>query len=174
MRAANTVTAEEEGPAGGGPLLTHPRSSVLAAKLRAPRADALPRERLDELLEGLWSRRLGLIVAPAGSGKTTLLARFALTAGVPVAWYRPETWDGAVEVLLGYLEAALRPVLGEEVPSGWESVEDAARALQRWRGSRALLIVDDLHTLEGTPAEAARGRLIDYAASRRLLAASRR
>ena len=40
---------------------------------------------------------------------------------------------------------------------------DAANALDAWPGQRVLLVVDDLHTLEGTPAEAALERLIDYA-----------
>src|SRR5262249_60137332 len=106
------------------------------------------------------------------SGKTTLLARFAATAGVPVAWYRPESWDGALDVFLGYLEAAFESALGP-MPGGWRSVEDAARALQTWRGPRALLVVDDLHTLDGTPAEAALERLIDYVPSLHVLAASR-
>jgi DNA-binding SARP family transcriptional activator len=148
------------------------RASVLAAKLRLPRHDALPRQRLDDLLRGAWSRRLGLVVAPAGSGKTTLLAHFAATAGVPVAWYRPETWDGTVEVFLGYLEAGLRDALGD-LPGGWRTVEDAATALQSWRGDRAVVVVDDLHVLEGTPAEAALERLLEYAPSLLFLAASR-
>src|SRR6266581_1606852 len=98
-------------------------------------------------MDRLWGRRLGLVVAPAGSGKTTLLARFAGTAGAPVAWYRPESWDGTVEVFLGYLEAG--------------------------RGDRAVVVVDDLHVLEGTPAEAAFERLLEYAPSLLFLAGSR-
>jgi DNA-binding SARP family transcriptional activator len=145
---------------------------MIAAKLRVPRSEALPRERLDELLRGLWRRRLALVVAPAGSGKTTLLACFAANAGVPVAWYRPETWDGTEEVFLGYLEAALRGALGD-LPGGWRTVEDAAQALETWRGERALVVIDDLHTLEGTPAEAVLERLLDYAPALRFLAASR-
>jgi DNA-binding SARP family transcriptional activator len=156
--------------ASGAPSTSAP--GVLAAKLRLPRSDALPRERLDELLGGLWSRRLAIVVAPAGSGKTTLLARFAATAGVPVAWYRPESWDGAVDVFLRYLEAALRTALGD-LPGNWATVDDASRALQTWPGSRALVVVDDLHTLEGTPAEAALERLIEYAPTLHFLTASR-
>jgi DNA-binding SARP family transcriptional activator len=171
MQATDGVTA------GGAPMQgdfapVRPPSGILAAKLRAPRAEALPRERLDDLLSGLWTRRLALIVAPAGSGKTTLLVRFAATAGVPVAWYRPETWDGALDVFLGYLQAALRTALGG-LPGEWTTVEDAAHALQTWPGERVLLVVDDLHTLEGTPAEAALERLMDYVPSLHLLAASR-
>jgi DNA-binding SARP family transcriptional activator len=171
MQLTDGVTAGEA-PDQGDPAPTRPTSVVLAAKLRAPRAEALPRERLDDLLSGLWTRRLALVVAPAGSGKTTLLARFAATAGVPVAWYRPETWDGALDVFLGYLQAALRTAIGG-LPGQWTTVEEAARALQTWPGERVLLVVDDLHALEGTPAEAALERLIDYVPSLHLLAASR-
>src|SRR5215470_893129 len=126
MQAAKDVSGGGETPGHGDPALARLTSGVLAAKLRAPRVEALPRERLDELLSGLWTRRLALVVAPAGSGKTTLLARFAATAGVPVAWYRPETWDGALEVFLGYLQAALRTAIGD-LPGQWTSVEEAAR-----------------------------------------------
>src|SRR5262245_52586390 len=172
MGAAKRETAWEAGAGASGPAPPSSGAPVLAAKLRVPRADSLPRERLDDLLRGAWSRRLGLVVAPAGSGKTTLLARFAASAAVPVAWYRPETWDGAVEVFLGYLEAALRSALGD-LAAGWRTVEDAARALEAWPGDRALVVVDDLHVLEGTPAEAAFERLLDYAPSLLFLAASR-
>ena len=171
MLAPNSVTAVWE-TSDTEPAPSQERGGILAAKLRVPRADSLPRERLDDLLSRLWTRRLGLVVAPAGSGKTTLLARFAAIAGVPVAWYRPETWDGAEDVFLRYLEAALRGALGG-LPGGWGSVEDAARALQTWPGPRVLLVVDDLHTLEGTPAEAALERLLGYAPSLHLLAGSR-
>jgi DNA-binding SARP family transcriptional activator len=172
MQATDGVTASGGAGDEGDRGLKRPPSGVLAAKLRAPRAEALPRERLDDLLSGLWTRRLALVVAPAGSGKTTLLARFAATAGVPVAWYRPETWDGALDVFLGYLQSALRTALGG-LPGEWATVEDAARALQTWPGSRVLLVVDDLHVLEGTPAEAALERLIDYVPALYVLAGTR-
>ncbi len=138
------------------------RGPVLAAKLRVPRADALVRERLDALLGGLWSRRLALVVAPAGSGKTTLLAHLAATAQAPVAWYRADNLDGSLASFLSHLEAALRSALGD-LPGGWTSVVDMARGLDRWTGDRALLVIDDFHTLEGTPAEPALERLIEYA-----------
>ena len=172
MQATDGVTASGGAVDESDPGLTRPASGVLAAKLRAPRAEAFPRERLDDLLSGLWTRRLALVVAPAGSGKTTLLARFAATAGVPVAWYRPETWDGALDVFLGYLQAALRTALGG-LEEEWTAVEDAARALQTWPGSRVVLVVDDLHVLEGTPAEAALERLIDYVPALYVVAGSR-
>jgi len=135
----------------------------VAAKLRIPAAEALPRDRLESRLEAAWRHRLTLIVAPAGSGKSTLLARFAAAgAGLPVAWYRAETWDASEATLLRYLEAALTRVL-PDVPGAWSTVEEAAGALDRRTEQPAMLIVDDLHTLEGTPAEAALGRFVEYA-----------
>lgn len=135
---------------------------VVQAKVRAPRARMLPRERLDAVLGQLWSRRLGLVVAPAGSGKTTVLAGFAAAAAAPVAWYRAESWDGGEDVCLRHLEAALTIAMGE-LPGSWASVGDAVHALEAWPGERALLVVDDLHALDGTPAEATLARLVEYA-----------
>jgi len=105
---------------------------------------------------------VGLVVAPAGSGKSTLLAGFAASADVPVAWYRAESWDAKTSTLLSHLQSAFTAALGS-IPDGWDSVETAARALESWAGGRALLIIDDLHTLEDSPAERTLERLIDYA-----------
>lgn len=135
--------------------------SVVSAKVCVPHLQSLARERLDALLSGLSSYRVGLVVAPAGSGKTTLLSRFASTATVPVAWYRAESWDGNAKTMLNHLETAFAAAL-PDLPRGWLSVEDAARALETWAGTRAALVIDDLHTLEDSPAEAALERLIDY------------
>ena len=133
----------------------------------------MPVERLDALLESVWRHRLGLVVAPAGSGKTSLLTRFAARAGGPVGWYRAEGWDRDEQALLRHLEAALAPQL-DGVSGAWQTIADAANTLDGWRGAPILLVVDDLHTLEGTAAEAALERLIDYApASLTVLAAAR-
>jgi DNA-binding SARP family transcriptional activator len=137
-------------------------SPIVAAKVRVPPAAALQRERLQSLLDAIWERRLGVVVAPAGSGKTTLLADFAARAGVPVAWYRAESWDADEASMVRHLEAAVQSAL-PEVPGGWGTVEDAAAALESRSFERALLVVDDAHGLEGTPAEAALGRFVEYA-----------
>lgn len=133
----------------------------------------MPVERLDALLDSVWSYRLGLVVAPAGAGKTTLLARFAARAPGPVGWYRAEPWDRDEPALLRHLEAALAPQMAG-LETGWQRVADAANALDAWRDGPVLLVIDDLHTLEGTPAEAALEQLVDYApSSLTILAASR-
>ncbi len=135
---------------------------VVPAKIRVPAPDALPRERLEVRLAHAWRHRLTLVVAPAGSGKTTLVARFAAQAGVPVGWYRAETWDADEASFVRHIEAALRSAL-PDLPGGWTSIEDVAKALETRPAPAALLVIDDGHALEGTAAEAALGRLVDYA-----------
>lgn len=137
-------------------------TEVVATKVRVPAVPSMGLDRLDARLDGVWNHRLGLVVAPAGSGKTSLLARFAARAPGPVGWYRAEGWDSEEAALVRHLEAALAPVL-PGIARRWSTVADAANALAGWAGDRILLVVDDLHTLEGTPAEAALERLIEYA-----------
>jgi DNA-binding SARP family transcriptional activator len=145
---------------------------MLAAKVRVPLVTALVRERLHMLLEGVWNRRLGLVVAPAGSGKTTLLAHFAQAADIPVAWYRLEESDREPEVLLSYLEKTLTEG-AKGLKPGWSTLEHAVAALESWAG-RAMLVLDDLHLLEASESEETLERFIDYApAGLRILAASR-
>ena len=147
---------------------------MVPAKVRVPAAEALPRERLEaQLASAVERHRLTLVIAPAGAGKTTLLARFASSTRMPVAWYRAETWDDDPARMLRHLEASLGAAL-PGLPGGWTDVEVAARALEQWAGGPAALVIDDLHALEGTAAEAALSRLVDYAPPwLRILAASR-
>ena len=147
--------------------------AVVATKVRVPDVPSMGLERLDARLDRVWTHRLGLVVAPAGSGKTSLLARFATRAPGPVGWYRAEGWDSDEPALVRHLEAALAPAM-PGVSRRWATVADIANALASWRGEHVLLVVDDLHTLEATAAEAALERLIDYAPRRlTVLAASR-
>ena len=152
------------GSTGADPSLAQPRAPlVVPAKVRVPVTDALPRERLEARLGEAFGKRLTLVVAPAGSGKTTLVARFATTCGAPVAWYRAETWDADEPSFVRHLEAALLAAV-PDLPGGWATVEDAARALAMDAGSApAVLVIDDFYALEGTAAEAAFGRFVDWA-----------
>jgi DNA-binding SARP family transcriptional activator len=135
---------------------------VPRARVSPPRLPALPRERLRRILDRVWDHRVGLLVAPAGSGKTTLLAHFAAASTVPVAWYRAEAGDADPSILLRALARSLSSVVGER-PREPAYVEDLIAALEAWPGERALLVVDDLDTLAGAPAEAALERLLEYA-----------
>lgn len=154
-RPRNGAAQGSDGGPDAGP-------AIVPAKVRMPRVRWLPRERLDALLPVLWRQRLALVVAPPGSGKTTLLAGWAASAGVPVAWYRAESTDATSPALLRYLEGAFREALGA-LPGPWATVEEAVTSVETHRDGRVLLVVDDLHTLTGTPAEASLERFIDYA-----------
>ena len=132
-----------------------------SAKVRVPQARGLGRSRVDGLLGRVFDHRVALVVAPAGSGKTTLLSHFAAAAPCPVAWYRAEAADVAEGALLGSLERACAEAL-EGLRTGWTSVEDAAAALDEHPARRAALVVDDLHTLYGSPAEASVEQLLGY------------
>ncbi len=148
-------------------------SGVVSSKVQPPSAPALARERIAALLSGLGGQGLGLIVAPAGYGKTTAMTTFAASAGVPVAWYRVESWDADEVSLLVHLEAALRRSV-PDLAGPWTSLSEAAAAIEHAVRSPTLLVIDDLHTIEETPAEALLERFIEYApAELRVLVASR-
>lgn len=124
-------------------------------------------------MEGLKERRLAVVVAPPGSGKTTLLDQVVTHAVERVAWYRAESDDATGEALLRSLSIAFGAALGR-APGRFERVENLVEWLERsWPGA-VLLVVDDLHTLERTAAEATFARLIDYAPTGlKILAATR-
>jgi DNA-binding SARP family transcriptional activator len=136
--------------------------AVIASKIQAPSAPALPRERIAAQLGALWTQRFGLIVAPAGYGKTTAMTVFAASAGVPVAWYRVEAWDADEASLLLHLENALRRAL-PELAGPWMTLAEAAASLEEAITAPALLMIDDVHTIEGTAAETVLERFIEYA-----------
>jgi DNA-binding SARP family transcriptional activator len=146
----------------GGPTTGGAAAGIVPAKVRAPRVRWLPRERLDQLVLRLWQHRLTLVVAPAGSGKTTLLAAWAGLVDAPAAWYRAESVDGSERSMVAHLAAAFATVVPDLEPA-WRSVEEAAAALDARPEDRLLLVIDDLHALTGTPAEAALERFLDYA-----------
>lgn len=146
----------------GGPSTGGAATGIVPAKVRAPRVRWLARERLDQLVPRLWQHRLTLVVAPAGSGKTTLLAAWAGLVDAPAAWYRAESVDGSERSLVAHLAAAFATVVPDLGPA-WRTVDEAAAALDARPEDRLLLVIDDLHALTGTPAEAALERLLDYA-----------
>ena len=126
-----------------------------------PVVSGLNRQRVHDRLARVWDHGVGLVVAPAGSGKTTLLARFAASSPDPVAWYRAESRDESEAALLQHLEAAFVAIL-PGLSRGWTSLEAASSALEQVAAGRILLVIDDLHVLESTPAERALERFIDY------------
>ncbi|MGW6132015.1 BTAD domain-containing putative transcriptional regulator [Cellulomonas sp. NPDC055163] len=116
------------------------------------------RPRLLAALDRVLVTRLGLVVAPPGAGKTTLMAHWAHTVGADVAWLRVEREDEAPGRLVDRLAQALGEVL--DLPaSGASSPEELAVATER-RTAPLVLVLDDLHTIAGSPAEAVVERLL--------------
>ncbi|MFL5927436.1 MAG: winged helix-turn-helix domain-containing protein [Gaiellaceae bacterium] len=109
----------------------------------------------------MWKGRFGLVVAPAGSGKTTLLAQFAAAAGCPVAYHCTVSHEAGAESFLTGLGASLAPVVSG-IEGDWTTLDAAALSLARIGPERALLLIDDFHLLEETPAEAALEELLAY------------
>lgn len=124
------------------------------------------------LVDRLAACQVGIVTAPAGSGKTTLLWHAATGTHGPVAWYPAGDGGGTVAGFLAGLAGALGPLIGAHDPR-WTRSEDLARAASS-AGEAVLLVVDDAHALEGTPAAAALGQVIVSAPPRlRVLVGSR-
>ncbi|MDP9073791.1 MAG: AAA family ATPase, partial [Actinomycetota bacterium] len=150
---------------------------VVGAKRRAPPSFGLPRERLIRLLDYVWDGRMAVVTGPAGSGKTTLLAQYASSFDGPIAWYHAEPADGDPRQLLAHIHQGLSSTLGTigSAAAGWGSVDDAVAALDGLPERRTLLVIDDIHALEGTPSAAAVERLACFAPpSLGIMVASRR
>jgi DNA-binding SARP family transcriptional activator len=136
----------------------------VTAKVKIPPVFGLSRPRLTDSLNRVWTVPFTLLVAPAGSGKTTALSHLATeatAAGRLTAWYRAEPSDGDEHAVLRYLDAAFARSTGSH-PEGWTSVEAAAAAMEARAGPEMALIIDDLHTLEGSSGELALERLLGY------------
>lgn len=141
------------------------------------------RERLAGPLRMVGEIRAGLVVAPAGAGKTTLLAAVAQEAAGPVAWLTLDERIGELDPFLDHLRAAIRAALAsgrpeppsapERTDGGWAGIEQAIAELEGLPED-LLVVLDDLHTIQGQPAEAAVQALLDYLPPRaRVLLAAR-
>jgi DNA-binding SARP family transcriptional activator len=106
------------------------------------------------LVDEMWSHKLTLVVAAAGCGKTSALAQFAARCDAPVAWYRADVSDASTTRFLECIATALAPHF-PDLTTQWHDPVEMARALDERSPPRLALLVDDLHTLRGTPAEAA-------------------
>jgi DNA-binding SARP family transcriptional activator len=143
---------------------------VFAAKVRRPRPTGLDRDRLRRRLLAA-DADVVVLTAPAGAGKTTLLAQLAEVAAPRVAWYRAGPHDADPRLLARYLARALANLL-----PGWQDVVDVDGLVAALEGAGpVLLVLDDLHDLDGTAAVPVLERLLDLRPPDvRLLLASRR
>ena len=135
---------------------------IFLEKVRRPVLRGLVRERLDRRLAPLAGPDRGcsclLVLAPPGSGKTTLLAQLVESDGQPAAWYRAGPEDVEEVALTRHLGFALGSALADPgiiEAAGSGRVADLVRGLERPAVGPARLVVDDLHEIAGTPAEAA-------------------
>jgi DNA-binding SARP family transcriptional activator len=133
-------------------------------KIRLPAPSGLVRTRLSDALSQVWQHRIGVLPGPAGAGKTTALAHYASqlqAEGTPVAWYRADAEDSNPAALLRYLRATLGTALQDRGVATADTLPELIAALERIPIQGALLVIDDLHTVDG-PLETL-GKLLDLA-----------
>ena len=143
-------------------LRNTPDPVIFLEKVRRPMLRGLVRERLDRRLAGLSDQGQDcsclLVLAPPGSGKTTLLAQLVESDGLPAAWYRAGPEDADEVALTRHLGFALGSALADPgiiEAAGSGRIADLVRRLDRPDVGPVRLVVDDLHEIAGTSAEAA-------------------
>ena len=145
--------------------------TLTATKLRPPRTPGtlVTRPRLEAQLDAGVEGPLTLLAASAGAGKTALIASWAATrAHIPVAWLSVDCtdadprrfWRGVLEAFrharAGEPLASLALHPGEDVDALLPALEGALAALP----GPAVLVLDDLHEISGSPAIADLDRLL--------------
>lgn len=135
----------------------------------------LVRDRLTSRLLETGAYRVGWVVAPAGSGKSRLLAHVAAPYLGPLAWCdTPDPVPRSEAALVAWIWGGLH--LGGvdwatgAAPTGLDELIERSRA-----GAQPLIVLmDDVHLLEGSEAEVALAALVGrLPASWRLVMASR-
>lgn len=111
------------------------------------------------MLTGAAEQLIGMVIGPPGSGKTTLLGRVAAQARGPVAWYRLSSDDASEVAFVAHLGVALFRALNLPARPVAE-ISDLLLALQGWRGSKAVIVFDDVHEIVGSAAERALERFV--------------
>jgi DNA-binding SARP family transcriptional activator len=135
-------------------------AAVVRGRIRPPAAAGLRRSRVVGPLVGTAAPRLILVVAPPGSGKSTLLAHVAEAASGPVAWLTLDAATATAEAVLAHLRAAFRAV--PDLAPEWSSAEDALADLEDRLTEPVLLVLDDVHSVEGEPAAEVIRLLVRY------------
>ncbi|MDQ0373740.1 BTAD domain-containing putative transcriptional regulator [Cellulomonas humilata] len=129
----------------------HP--AVLRARTRRPAPRGLSRDRLLDPVVGPGAQPLVSVVAAAGCGKTTFLSHVAARETAPVAWLTLDGALGSTAAVLAHLQLAcadLAPAVAELEP--WTTTEDALVALEKVLEAPALLVLDELQSIDGSAA----------------------
>lgn len=137
------------------------------AAARSPKRTLLARPALERRLDDAFGRRLTLLVAGAGFGKSTLLSAWA--SDIESVWYAMTTRDRSVSGLAQRLTARIEravPGLPAELAkeparpagdeTGWAETFGAllCEALDDHLGHDLVVVLDDLHNLDGAGASA--------------------
>jgi LuxR family transcriptional regulator, maltose regulon positive regulatory protein len=158
---------------------------LLEDKLQAPRpgVTVLQRARVTELIDAAACCRVTLMTGPAGAGKTVAAAIWAAArpAGKPAAWVSLDEGDADPARFWTHVIAALARAGALTEANSVPPAELATSELPAWlswvvkpRGEPAVLVIDGVHLLSGSPALAGLDDLVKHApAGLRLLLVGR-
>ena len=126
---------------------------------RDGRQSGFARQRIDALLDQAWQHTLTLVVAPAGAGKTTALRQFT-DRQEHVVWCEAASLELAPDGCVAHIARLLSGTLGHRVDGS--STMALVASVDQWPGDRVALVIDDLHTITSTAAEADLGALLHH------------
>ena len=119
--------------------------------MRRPEPSGLHRPRLIAPLVADEAPGVVVVIAPPGSGKTTLLVRAAALSTSPAAWFVAGPEDRSAGSFVARLTRATAAATGQELGEPATAAE-LVRSLESKPGNPILLVLDDVHELEGYPA----------------------
>ncbi len=137
---------------------------VKRGSFRTPRpaSSTVTRSRLHHLLDEGITRGLVVVTAPAGAGKSLLLASWAAASPHFLGWLSLEAEDREGAQLWAKVLSALqasggvpkRHILATMQPPPAHDERFATRVIDGWDQlpRRVVLVVEDLHLIDGTPA----------------------
>ncbi len=132
---------------------------VATSKFAVPRRrpDVVRRPRLNSFLDASVGSRGSLIAAPAGYGKTTLAVDWLQTSDFAAIWLSLDPWDAELPAFARTLAEAISRRLHADVPLGDErfwSPRTVGTVLVNAIATYddyAVLVLDDVHTVEASP-----------------------
>ena len=102
------------------------------------------------------------------------MARIAAESRIPIAWYRVTADDSSEAAVTAHLGTSMRSALGIQTAAD-TGMDSLLAVLEDQPDVEALVVIDDLHEIADTPAEAAIGRFIELRPTAlRMLVGSRR
>lgn len=122
---------------------------IQRAKLHAPAiaSDAIVRDRIQVILDGIPSHRLTLVAAPSGFGKTTAVRQWQRSRAEAVLWLTVDQADADPERLIRHVIAALGDGTRDIGRNTLDLLEDTSRPLP---AELAEVLADELYEDERT------------------------